>query len=184
MVWGATEGVHERGLPGSPVGMWGRRLPVHWLVLLLLMPVDVLADGRGDLQFEFAFNVGGTPWHNAIQDRQGFLWFTTAFNGVARFDGSGVKYFRAGPRGLATDNVTQIFEDSEGIIWVGTNGGLTRHDKRDDSFVSFVKDPAAPATSLAGNGFSHYSTTITEDEDGLLWFGTSEGLSSYDRTTG
>ncbi len=157
---------------------------VCWLALLLWMPCDAFAGGPGDLKFELAFNVGGTPWHNAIQDRQGFLWFTTAFNGLARFDGSGVKYFRAGPRALATDNVTQVFEDSQGMIWVGTNRGLTRYDKRDDSFVSFFKNPAEPATSLAGNGFSHYSTTIAEDEDGLFWFGTSEGLSSYDRKTG
>ena len=85
---------------------------------------------------------------------------------------------------LATDNVTQIFEDSEGMLWVGTNGGLTRYDKRENRFVSFFKNPADPAASLAGNEFNQYSTTIAEDEDGLLWFGTSEGLSSFDRKTG
>jgi signal transduction histidine kinase/ligand-binding sensor domain-containing protein/CheY-like chemotaxis protein len=154
------------------------------LVLLLCVPFHVSAGGPGELKFEHAFNVGGTPWHNAIQDRQGFLWFTTAFNGLARFDGSGVKYFRAGPQALATDNVTQIFEDSEGMLWVGTIGGLTRYDKRDNRYVSFFKNPSDPDASLAGNGFSQYSTTIAEDEDGLLWFGTSEGLSSHDRKTG
>ena len=70
------------------------------------------------------------------------------------------------------------------MLWVGTNGGLTRYDKRDNGFVSFFKNPADPAASLAGNEFNQYSTTIAEDEDGLLWFGTSEGLSSYDRKTG
>ena len=154
--------------------------------LLLSLPLSAGA-GEGstpNLKFEFAFNVGGTPWHNAIQDRQGFLWFATAFNGLARFDGSVAKYFRAGPQGLASDNVTQIFEDSEGLLWVGTNRGLTRYDKRDNRFVSFYKDPADPDGSLAGNEFNQYSTTIAEDKAGLLWFGTSRGLSSYDRKTG
>jgi len=168
--------------PGLPES-WKRSL-AYWLILLLGLPFDALGGGPGELKFEFAFNVGGTPWHNAIQDRQGFLWFTTAFNGLARFDGSGVQYFRAGPGGLATDNVTQIFEDSEGMLWVGTNRGLTRYDKRDNSFASFFKNPAEPAASLAGNEFNQYATTIAEDEEGLLWFGTSEGLSSYDRKTG
>ncbi|MET0014904.1 MAG: two-component regulator propeller domain-containing protein [Sedimenticola sp.] len=138
-----------------------------------------------DLKFEFVFEIGGEPSYSAIQDQQGFLWFTSFFNGMVRFDGSEVKRFRAGPDSISSDFATQVLEDSEGIIWIGTSDGLNRYDKRGERrFTRYYKDPDNPAKSLAGNTFPHSSPTIIEDRDGLLWFGTETGLSSYDRKSG
>lgn len=133
------------------------------------------------LKFTPAFDIGGQPTHAALQDREGFLWFGSFFNGLVRFDGSNVKLFNTRTTGLSNDFVTQVLEDSEGVFWIGTNNGLNRYDKKSNTFRTFFHDPENPENSLAGSTFLLAATTIIEDRDGLLWFGTSSGLSSYDR---
>ncbi len=136
------------------------------------------------LKFTQAFDIGGQPTHAALQDREGFLWFGSFFNGLVRFDGSSVKLFSSRTTGLSNDFVTQLLEDSEGVFWIGTNNGLNRFDKKTNTFTTFFRDSDNPASSLAGSTFLLAATTIIEDRDGLLWFGTSSGLSSYDRRKG
>ncbi|MEH6577357.1 MAG: hypothetical protein V7731_09820 [Amphritea sp.] len=58
--------------------------------------MDNNSDRPKDLKFEYAFEIGGEPSFVSIQDRQGFLWFTSFFNGMVRYDGSEVKHFRTG----------------------------------------------------------------------------------------
>lgn len=135
-----------------------------------------------DLKFQFAFDIGGEPGFSIIQDRDGFLWFSSFFNGLVRFDGTSVKRFREGPNSISSDFVTQIFEDSRGYIWVGTNSGLNRYNKNDNSFTIYRKDPAL-ANSLVGDTFNLSSKTIIEDRAGFLWFGTQSGLSRFDPKT-
>ncbi|MEH6577358.1 MAG: two-component regulator propeller domain-containing protein [Amphritea sp.] len=94
-----------------------------------------------------------------------------------------VRLNTSGPDFISSDFTTQVFEDSKGIIWIGTSHGLNRYDKTSNSVRVYLKDPDNPAQSVAGNTFPHSSSTIIEDRDGLLWFGTENGLSSYDRTT-
>lgn len=135
------------------------------------------------IKFEKIFSIGGEPAYGSIQDRHGFLWFTSFFNGAVRFDGSQVKYFKAGPDSISSNFTTQLLEDSEGIIWIGTSSGLNRYDKKDNSFKIFLNDPEKPNQSLVHDTFPLSSPTMVEDRDGLLWFGTENGLSTYDRRT-
>ena len=139
---------------------------------------------KGDEKFEYAFNIGGEPTISIIEDRDGFLWFGSIFNGMVRYDGTSTKNIRAGPGTLSNDFVTQLLEDKEGYIWVGTNFGLNRYDKSTNKIVQYFKDPKRPNETLAGNTFNLSSQTIIEDRDGILWFGTKGGLSQLDRKTG
>ncbi|MBF0265803.1 MAG: SMP-30/gluconolactonase/LRE family protein, partial [Gammaproteobacteria bacterium] len=136
------------------------------------------------MKFTPAFDIGGQPTHAALQDREGFLWFGSFFNGLVRFDGSSVKSFNSRTTALSNDFVTQVLEDREGVFWIGTNNGLNRYDKKTNTWNSFFHDPDDPENSLAGSTFLLSATTIIEDRDGLLWFGTSSGLSAYDRREG
>ncbi len=136
------------------------------------------------LKFEYAFDIGGEPSFAIIQDRDGFLWFGSFFNGMARYDGTSVKLFKEGPGSISNDFVTQIFEDSRGLIWVGTNDGLNRYDKQTNMFDVFRRDPERPNETLASNTFNLSSRTIVEDDDGTMWFGTQKGLSRFDPRTG
>jgi ligand-binding sensor domain-containing protein len=131
------------------------------LCLLVWLPVESLAQSSTtSLKFEYVFDIGGEPGFVIIQDRDGFLWFSSFYNGMLRFDGSSKWMIREGPDGISNDFVTQLFEDRDGHIWTGTNHGLNRYDKRTNTITRFFKDPARPESSLAGNVFNLSSRTI------------------------
>jgi ligand-binding sensor domain-containing protein len=74
--------------------------------------------------------------------------------------------------GLSQGIVEEIFQDSQGYIWIGSHDGLNRYDGT--QFALFRRDAGDPE-SLGSN--SVYS--IAEDKTGRIWIGT-EGLNVYD----
>ncbi|KPA15833.1 chemotaxis protein CheY [Candidatus Magnetomorum sp. HK-1] len=134
------------------------------------------------MEFERAFDIGGEPSFAMIMDKDGFLWVGSFFSGLVKFDGSSIKNYKAGVDSISSNFVTQIFEDSDGIIWIGTNEGLNCYDKQTNKFTVYKNDPTDSA-SLVNNVFNLSSQTIIEDSSGLLWFGTQGGLSCLDKKT-
>ena len=71
--------------------------------------------------------------------------------------------------GLAHNDVFAIYEDPDGMMWFGTQGGVSRYDGKE--FVNLTTK----------NGLVHNCVTaIHRDSDGAMWFGTNEGVSHYD----
>jgi ligand-binding sensor domain-containing protein/signal transduction histidine kinase len=66
--------------------------------------------------------------------------------------------------GLPEDTVQAIAESGEGVLWIGTTGGLTRFDG------SHMEVPARAQQLLANSIF-----TLTFGRDGSLWAGTEGG---------
>ena len=104
---------------------------IFFLLLVLAGKKELLAT---ELKFRNAFDIGGEASFAIIQDREGFLWFGSVLDGLVRFDGTNVRKFRAGPNSIAGNSVFQLFEDSDGEIWIGTNVGLSRYNKLMNSF--------------------------------------------------
>lgn len=71
--------------------------------------------------------------------------------------------------GLVQSQVWKIFQDSKGLIWVGTKGGASRFDGI--SFVNFTTKEG-----LFNNTILHF----TEDHKGVIWLVTTAGLASID----
>lgn len=77
---------------------------------------------------------------------------------------------------LSNSNITAIFQDSRGFIWVGTDDGLNRFDGYDFKIYRNVDNDSA---SLVKNKIQ----CIFEDSRGTLWISSlNSGLHSYDRT--
>jgi signal transduction histidine kinase len=79
--------------------------------------------------------------------------------------------------GLTQNSVTCFFEDSKGIIWVGTQDGLNRFDGK--TFQQFTCNPTD--TNTLSN---KYVLNIAEDGEGNLWIGTAAGLNKLNTTNG
>ena len=77
--------------------------------------------------------------------------------------------------GLPSNTIHCTHQDRFGFIWIGTRDGLTRFDGYD--FRSPYEPGADQMTNLA-------CMDIGEDEDGMIWFATSEGVGWYDPYTG
>src|SRR5512133_2452295 len=79
--------------------------------------------------------------------------------------------------GLSQNAGLDIFQDSRGYLWIGTQDGLNRYDGY--SFKIYKHDPDDP-TSISHNSI----LKITEDQKGDLWIGTwGGGLNRYDPVT-
>jgi ligand-binding sensor domain-containing protein len=86
---------------------------------------------------------------------------------------------------LANNKVRAIFEDNQGVLWIGTGGnGLHKMDRKQGTFERIVYDPAHPE-KISGPAFKKESSTnevitfITQDAAGSYWIGTLEGGLNY-----
>lgn len=76
--------------------------------------------------------------------------------------------FIAYEHGLASNHINEIFEDSQGRLWFGTNRGLSMLSNNE------------LVTYSGGNGLLHSNVfAITEDRDGNIWVGTPRGVNIF-----
>ncbi len=78
--------------------------------------------------------------------------------------------------GLSNNNVSCVFQDSKGFVWVGTQDGLNRYDGYE--FTHFKHNPQ-DTKSISSN----VVLAIHEDKLGNLWVGTQNGLNRFDHKT-
>ena len=93
------------------------------------------------------------------------LWIGTGNNGgVNRMNRQSGRVTHYLP-GLS---ISCIYRDAEGIIWVGTRGGLFRYDRKSDSFNSIAEENAGiNIVQIA---------SILEDKENKLWISTESGI--------
>jgi ligand-binding sensor domain-containing protein/serine phosphatase RsbU (regulator of sigma subunit) len=117
-----------------------------------------------------------------IQDHKGFMWFGTQ-DGLNKYDGYEMEVFRNNPKekfSLSNNDILTIYEDKNGILWIGTNGGgLEEYDPALNKFRHHQNAPGSAAILP-----SNIVRCIYEDPESNLWIGTERGLSRYNRTTG
>jgi len=80
------------------------------------------------------------------------------------------------PEGLSSPNVTYVYQDRFGYIWISTEDGLNRYDGT--KIKIYRNDPDDP-NSLYSN--SVYS--IVEDHEGYLWIGSIGVVNRYNYST-
>jgi len=133
---------------------------------LLLGTADglrVMADGRAEgPPANYAFESRITRF---LRSRGGSLWVGTPDHGLIHIHGGSTDSFSK-TDGLSGNFVGSLFQDREGNVWVGTDGGLDRF--RDFAVPSISPDPA----SVAGTIWS-----VLAAKDGSIWLATIGGLS-------
>lgn len=125
-----------------------------------------------------------------LEDRDGVIWLGASGGGLCkmlplkspeeapRF--ATIRPDSANPRGLSSDQISKIFQDSRGVIWIGTEGGGLNKmisgaaPGEAPAFIRYRTTPDRPATT----GLD-FTLDIEEDEMGLLWICTMNGLLSF-----
>lgn len=151
--------------------------PLFCLFLLL----HNLPGFAGNLHFRHYNNKHGLS-HNTVycslQDRRGFMWFGTE-DGLNRFDGHTFKIYRhnsSHPASLPNDRLVNLFESSDGKIWVFTAGVTSYYDATTDSFHPFRLSP--------GQNEAEAFFDATEDKDRHLWFVAYNRIVRYNPADG
>ncbi len=99
-----------------------------------------------------------------LRDRNDGLWIGTANHGLLLVHQERADRF-ARSDGLSGDDVSALYEDREGSMWIATSGGLDR-----------FRDFAIPTISTT-RGFSPgVAGSVVAAIDGSIWMGTYNGL--------
>ncbi|MEZ5465459.1 MAG: diguanylate cyclase [Lysobacteraceae bacterium] len=109
----------------------------------------------------------------AVPDGKGGLWVGTQQDGFGHFDPASGRFRvvqqSAGPQELRSIRAVAVAAD--GVVWLGSEGGLLRHDPADGSLQTYVHDPARADSLSQGRVLS-----LLLDRRGQVWVGTETGL--------
>jgi ligand-binding sensor domain-containing protein len=120
-----------------------------------------------------------------LQDKEGIYYFGS-LDGVYMYDPSGryeqgKKVIRFGETdGMSSDLVwSMVFDEEEEIIWVGTNQALNKLYL--GAFKHSGKKHIVPYGKEEGfSGVECNSSGVCRQQNGVIWFGTVNGLIKYD----
>jgi ligand-binding sensor domain-containing protein/signal transduction histidine kinase len=112
-------------------------------------------------------------------DREGSIWAGLGSMGPIRFGANPLPFAKLvhSPHPNSRNPfVGAIYEDGQGILWVGTPEALNRIDRKVERITSY---------RLGGPDAGTDVITMREDRSGYLWVGTyGHGLLRFDRRTG
>ncbi|MGP8251319.1 MAG: diguanylate cyclase domain-containing protein [Terracidiphilus sp.] len=105
------------------------------------------------------------PVHSLQKDQNGNLWAGTTHNGIARVHlATGTVNWYGDAQGLTGKGAFTIRFDREHRLWAATDGGL------------FVSSPPYDRFSRVNELPQTLFWAVTEDSEGVVWAGGSEGL--------
>ena len=76
---------------------------------------------------------------------------------------------------LPSNEMTELYQDEDGFVWIGTTNGLSRYDGY--RLQTFQTDYLHP------NRLTHNHITCIAEDSAYLWFGTRKGLNLIDKRT-
>lgn len=117
-------------------------------------------------------------------DRDGSLWVGTFGHGLAKWrNGQWTHYYKRD--GLASSSISFVSDDGAGDLWVGSNLGLMRINKKSlNDFAAKTTDFISCRTYGKADGLptrecsTGSQPAVCATSDGRLWFPTTKGLAS------
>lgn len=107
-------------------------------------------------------------------DSKNNLWIGTFENGVDVLDKTTKKFIHYThddkKNSISNNTVNAVFEDHHGNIWIGTNFGLNRLDRKTQQITSYFTEDGLPNNMILG---------ILGDKKGNLWISTNKGISKF-----
>lgn len=104
------------------------------------------------------------------------LWVGNEAAGLTRFDGASFTNFQhdgGNQRSLIGDHVSALYEDRDGLLWIGTHTGLSVLNPIASTFVNF------------SGASSNWISSFAEDDASGVWVASmGGGINRYDLTTG
>lgn len=108
-----------------------------------------------------------------MQDSQQRIWVGTG-EGLVCFPSTDTLAYKVYQRkdGLANTNICAVTEDKKGNIWLSNNKGIDCYVPEKNVFYNYGHLDGVPAGSFS-------SACVTQDKDGLIYFGSINGVCSF-----
>ncbi len=106
-------------------------------------------------------------------DATGAFWFGTATAGVSYTKSRAVWTTYTTVEGLGSNNVRDILVAADGVVWIATEGGVTR----------YVNGVFSNSTVASAGLPSNSARALAEDKQGNLWVATDGGVARFDGAT-
>jgi diguanylate cyclase (GGDEF)-like protein len=134
----------------------------------------LIGDGKSWQKIDQSIGLRGVVY-SVFEDRQRSLWIGLAGRGLAQWRGYQEWKSYSAATGLASDIVYEIQPQSDGTLWVGTEGGLLRGERR-HSAIHWKRV----------SGLDRFPVhSIRAAADGDLWIGTeAHGVARFHAQTG
>lgn len=161
--------------PKSTINMASKVIKFIWLLSFICFSNHVFAKEPDFYHLNFRLKIisvnEGLPQQaitSITQDKKGFMWLGT-YDGLCRYDGyscNNYHHISGDTTSLSNNRVISTLEDSQGNIWIGTEGTpcLNRYNYNNDTFHIPEGQIWTDCKALA------------EGADGIIWIGTSNGL--------
>jgi diguanylate cyclase (GGDEF)-like protein len=164
------------GIPGTDIG--GR--------ILLPSPDGLLIrDGNSWQKIDRSVGLRGAVY-SVFEDRQRSLWIGLAGRGLAQWRGYQDWKSYSTASGLTSDIVYEIQPQGDGTLWVGTEGGLLRGERRQSAIrwkkVAGLDKFPAHSVRMGSNGDlwvgteAHGAARFHVRTGAVEWFGEAQGL--------
>lgn len=128
-------------------------------------------------------DVSSARFFSVLEDSKGNMWFGSIGSGVYYFDGKAFQNFTT-KEGLPNNEITSIYEDKAGNIWLGTNGGISRYDGK--LFQNFILAEDTIVEDKTGKTVPDFTrppnevNSIIEGKTGNYWIATRGNTYLYD----
>lgn len=123
--------------------------------------INVLENGQRIATYtENSGNLSGNSIQAALCDQKGNLWFGIFYGGIMFYDKHTKNFRQIFPKEQATYDVRSLFEDKEGIIWVGTSEGVFQIDRNSQKILHHINMP------------DNLVRSVIKDSKGQIWVGS------------
>ncbi len=122
---------------------------------------DIFEDSNGNIWLASGRGL------NRLTIPEGYNFKNTVLSGKAGFE------VISENDGLPGGMVYSIREDHKGMLWLGTNNGLTRYNPFDASMVIYDVNDGLPS------GKFHLNSSYQNEDNGMLYFGGVDGISFF-----
>ncbi|MGB3542308.1 ligand-binding sensor domain-containing protein, partial [Rubrivirga sp.] len=186
--WVGTDGGAARVLEGGgvtigPSGVVRAILPYDGAVWFGTDESVVRLDADGQTQSFQSDSLGTLAVSDIVATSTGTFLLGTMGEGLVAFDPATGRFEVVDiGEGLLARNVTDVYEDPSGTVWVATLGGGLRSVilGGDTPLIRIYESAPEDIGSISDDQIS----SVFEDRQGILWVGTYGGLDRVDRSRG
>ncbi|MDQ3192814.1 MAG: hypothetical protein M3Q58_14560 [Bacteroidota bacterium] len=116
---------------------------------------------------------------SVLQDKAGNIWVGTNGGGLNKIiqhssDSISFDHYKSNDKSQGTLNnniILSLYEDNEGIIWIGTyGGGLNKFDPSSELFTSYTEENGLSNNAIYG---------VLSDKNQNLWMSSNKGVSRF-----